>query len=83
MYWLAITETIINNPLLLQQSTTIDTELSQFLIDVCDAEYSELPSLLIAGITTMKQIATLCPSILHPHNLANLYFQATIQPLNW
>ena len=37
MCWLAITESIINNPSLFQPSATIDTELSQFLINVCNA----------------------------------------------
>ena len=56
--WLSIAKCIIADTDILQPSQTIDTDLSTFLLDVYNAEYDKLPSLILANITTFHQIAT-------------------------
>ena len=83
MCWLTITHCIVNEPSLREPSSTIDTDLSTFLLEICDVKYTKLPSLLAVGINSMHQIATLRPNILCQHELANFRFQHEIEALNW
>ena len=76
--WFSISECIITDPDILQPSQTINTDISTFLLDVCNAEYNKFPSLILTNITTFHQIATVRPSAIQHHELANLYFKGTI-----
>ena len=83
LWWIHITENIIDDPSLVPTYQAIDTDLSGFLLEVYNAEYDEVPSLILAKITTFHQIATVQLSIIQQHDLANLYFKNTISSLNW
>ena len=81
--WLTISESLIDDQSIVHPPVTIDEDLTAFFMEVCDADYDELSSLISANITAIHQIATLWPSVLHQHELSTIFIEDTIMILNW